>query len=196
MKEPTKKLQNLARRFTKVQKQYNEDVRAYVRTASLMHVDIFWKYLEVLAREFFNRRDIKSAIHNTMITIMQEKDFRVEAWATAARFVASYVHYSSKLHQACWDMPGVEKSDDSYGDWTDALPLAGRTIVEGIMAGDIATYTQVSRAIAKHPMHYAEFLHKRVQNGENYVQMNLEDALVKRFANSIYMDDDSDTEDC
>jgi len=188
MKEPTKKLKNLAVRYAKVRGQYNRDVREYVHTADPFDLDMFWGYLEYFAKEIrcrmhYSGNAVKEAAHNLMIYIVDRTrhDEHLSRWVVCARFLATYELIEGKLAKKCWDMPGVEKGDDGYGDWTDALPLAGRKVYEGIMNDDIANYKQVGKALDEH----SPGLKDRIQDGENYITMALQDQIIKRFAHAV-----------
>ena len=185
MKEPTKKLKKLAVRYAKLQRDYTRSTRTYVRDCEPMDPDDFWPALEHFAKEIQERKQyggdaIKEAAHNTMIKLVNRllTDEHLIQWLRCAKFLASYRYYANKLHLKCEDMPGVHKGDDSYGDWTDALPLAGRKVVEAILNDDLIKYSKVNTAI-----HYARpKLKKLIQDGENYVRMTLEDQVIERFA--------------
>jgi hypothetical protein len=188
MKEPTKKLKNLAIRYAKLQRDYERSTRTYVRDCEPMDTDLFWEFLEYFADQIRSRKHykgdaVKEAAHNTMIKIVDRlnHDAHLNQWLRCAQFLAAYRHWSNKLHIKCEDMPGVQKSDDSYGDWTDALPLGGYKLAFGIMEGDIANYRQVGEALKIHRPNLKDM----IQNGENYVKMSLEDQVIQRFAYAV-----------
>jgi hypothetical protein len=186
MKEPTKKLRNQAVRYRKARGEFYQSMRVYLHDCIPMEDDAFWDYLEYFAKEIRSRMSydsgnpIKSASHNTILYIKGrvDSDRPLTRWLTAAKFLAAYKRWSGKLSEKCWEMPGVEKSDDSYGDWTDALPLGGRKFVTGILEDDIANYKQVDKALDEH----SPTLKKLIQDGENYIEMKFEDELIEHFS--------------
>jgi hypothetical protein len=195
MQQPTKKLRNLAKRYTKINRDYEDNMREFIRTVEPMDDKDFWDVLEYFAKEVRSRmgyvayNPFKSAAHNTMIYIEGQAEALsatpVQAWEMSARFVAAYAKWTEVLSKKCWDMPGVEKSDDSYGDWIDALPLAGHKVIFGIMEDYIANYKQVDKALDTHSPNLKE----RIQEGENYVLSNLEDQVIKRFSYAVAQED-------
>lgn len=190
MKGPTKKLKTLATRYRNVTAQFNKDARAYVRTADNMPRDRFWDFLEhfatgIQSRMKYGKDPVKEAAHNTILEIKRQQDTPLAGWTDAARFLATYQSLSDKLSDACWDISGVDKGDDSYGDWVDSLVLAGKTVVEDLLKGALATYWQVAQAVE----HHADVPAKFIMNGENYIKMMFEDELIKHFSYAVYQED-------
>jgi hypothetical protein len=189
MKEPTKKLLNLAHRYTKVTNEYEKSVCAYINTADVMDPDIFWEMMDAFVEaihtklQFGYNDPTKSAVHNFVARtyrLHQGEHWNLQGWVALARFLTTYTHFRDKLSDHCWDWPNVHKSDDSYGDWMDALPLAGREVVEGILDGKIDSYNQVSKAIK---LRFNDpKMHNFIQNGENYIRMTLCNKLIEWFA--------------
>jgi hypothetical protein len=185
MKEPTKKLVSLTKRYNKAKKAFHENVRGYLRTADLMEPEAFWQHLDYFAKEIQSRKNyggdaVKEASHNTILHIRQryaDTDNEVSGWAQAACFLATYRMFVDKLRGECYEMLGVCKGDDGYDDWTDALPLAGKGVVEGILSSKLDTYNEVDEAVneVRPALCYA------IMNGENYIRTKFERELVKHF---------------
>jgi len=192
MKEPTKKIMNLARRYNKVTKDYYDTVAEYVNTCEPMNPAIFWGYLDRLAKNIEERKDymgnpIKSGIHNTFLEIRNSDETRtpLEKWVRCAYFVAAYNGIVDKLDSKCFDMSGVEKSDDSYGDWVDALPLAGKKVVNALLHNAFGHYDEVFDAVEQDRV----LLWKLIMDGENYVRSELQKKLIKNFADAVASED-------
>jgi len=192
MKNPTKKLLNLTRRYNKVTKEYRDTMHAYVQECLPMGSDPFWEYIDQLAQEIEERlpytgNPIKSGVHNTFLKIMKvdNADTPLNAWVRCAYFASAYRALVAKLYSKCFEMPGVGKGDDSYGDWVDALPLAGESVITRILSGELDKYEAVYDAVS----HKRCALLELIMEGENYVQSELDKKLVKRFASAVASED-------
>ena len=173
-------LKKIAATYLEARKVYMVEVRKHVQeNIAPMNKDDFWYHLERLAEEISRKsasgvHGIKPAIHNFLIDFHYMKD----GWDQAAAFLAAYKEISKALYDKCFQMSGVAKGDDSYDDWTDALPLAGFVVVRGILEDELETYKHVSLAIQR----MCPKLEDRIQEGENHIRMSLEEALIERFA--------------
>jgi len=184
MKQPTKKLLNLGMRFQKARVAYHRAMFNYVREMEPMPPELFWEYLEEFAKGLRSRlayetgSPVQEAAHNLILEITRKHEGQqLEGWLVAAAFLAQYRKVKNVLNKACNDMPGVGKSDDSYGDWIDALPLAGKQTVLAILDGSLPHYTHVDDAVQSHTPN----LHNLIMNGENYIASRFEDKLVEHF---------------
>ena len=192
MKEPTKKLLNLTRRYNKVTSEYGDAVNGYIETCDPMYYDAFWPYLNRLAKNIEERKPymgnpIKSGVHNTFLEIMaDDKDGTpLRKWVRCVYFYAAYRDLVDKLYDKCFDMVGVEKSDDSYGDWVDALPLAGQRVIHTILNGTLDHYDKVFDAVEQDRF----LLWNLIMSGENYVRSELQKKLINTFANAVASED-------
>ena len=192
MKDPTKKLLNLTRRYNKVKSEYSDAVDGYIETCEPMYDDAFWPYLDRLAKNIEERKPymgnpIKSGVHNTFLEIRaDDKDGTpLRKWVRCVYFYAAYRDLVDKLYDTCFDMVGVEKSDDRYGDWVDALPLAGKRVVDAIFNDDLIKYSKVYTAVELDRIKLSTL----IMDGENYVRSELVKWLIKGFANAVYQED-------
>lgn len=174
---------NVANAYNDAKAAYTKAARAAIDAVEpTQDDDFFWSVVEEAAKRLVSygavSSEVRRSVGNALWNIMNEGDWSLEAWERCASVYRRYRQLVSRLSDKCWEMPGVEKSDDSYGDWTDALPLAGRKVVEGIFEDDIANYKQVGKAIEE----CQPKLLKRIQNGENYVAMKMEEVLIEKLA--------------
>jgi hypothetical protein len=90
-------------------------------------------------------------------------------------FVPSYNHLIDQLGEAI-DASEIEMelTDDPFGDFCDLLPLAGRTVVENILAKKYRTRGQLVAAIRAN---VKLWLNKTIMEGECYISMGLNDSL-------------------
>jgi len=200
MQEPIKELLEYTRQYNAVNRGFKEMARSYIRSvnATEMDPDTFWSCLDYFANQIKSRLKysgdaVKDACHNTLLYLreLNKPVDPIQAWGTAAKFFATYKKVSRELSQKCWELPGVEKGDDSFGDWIDALPLAGRVVVEGIFNDDIANYKQVGKAVKE----TTPKLEKLIMDGENYVKMKFEEELIRHFAFTVIQLDSADQND-
>ena len=178
--------------------------RAEMRSLKPMHDDEHFNgVLDALSKMVQqgrkSGRDMESVMHNFMCACVYQTYGEVPdafddlsqpvAWELMARFHNRYETVKATLSKVMWEMKGLSRSDDSYGDLIDSLPLAGREIIDRIVTEDIATYKQLEKALADHPL--KDF----ILHGENYVEMKLEEALEKAFlsvARDAEFDEDED----
>jgi len=175
------KLQELARKYSKVKKQYNKEIGEYIDSAAPLPDDQFWQIIEILAGNLQYKASAKSAVHNTFIKVNRIKDTWSIAWSIMAQFLSAYSKLSQQLHDKCFDLPGVDKGDDGYGDWTDALPLAGKDVIQGILEDKHLSYLCVAKAITED----RPDLFVTIQEGENYIRMTLKDELLRRYSHAV-----------
>jgi len=105
----------------------------------------------------------------------EEGALMLKCWQTSVAFRNRYEGLKSTLSKKLWDLPGLERGDDGYGDLMDSLPLAGRAVLDGIFQDDIANFKQLEKALADNPL--KDF----ILNGENYIAMKLTEALEQAF---------------
>jgi hypothetical protein len=96
-------------------------------------------------------------------------------WEQSVRFRNHYEQLTGKLSKMLWEMPGLERGDDGYGDLIDSLPLAGRAVLDGLFREEIVSFKQLEKALADNPL--KDF----ILNGENYIQMKLTEALEQAY---------------
>lgn len=166
-----------------------------------MTTEEFWQVIPSLAKRVLSDRDIEPAMHNFMCNnVYQSYGDCAEpfedlsspvAWELAVRFLNKYEEVKSTLHKKCYDLRGLERGDDGYGDLMDSLPLAGKDIVDGLMNDDIATYKQLQEAFT---LKNDQPLKKFILNGENYICMKLEEKLQEAYL-AVSRDLEDDDED-
>lgn len=179
----------LATTYNQVQAEYHEAVLNRINSCDPLKskdLEEFWAWLEKLGQkvEYWiggNFDPVKRAVDNVIWDILNEDNWSMESWERCGRLVATYNELVGKLSKHCWEMKGVEKSDDGYSDWTDCLPLAGRKVVEGILSDDLATFKQVGAAIKRHRPKLVDL----IQNGENYVRGAMDDVMEEYFTNVV-----------
>lgn len=173
---------------------YEKAFRSELRSLRPMDTEEFWETLPFLAENVETDRSVDSAMHNFMCNVVYQSYGEHPAcfgelseynrWELACRFHNKYEEIVSTLSKKCWEMKGLERGDDGYGDLMDSLPLAGREVVDGIMNDDIANYKQLQKALAAHPKRGEYIL-----NGENYIASSLERALQKALLSVVRRDE-------
>ena len=180
-------------------KAYKTAVSAEMRSLKPMDPEEFWETLACLASNLkAGKTSVDSAMHNFMCNAVYQsygtcppcfdelsKHF---AWELACRFLRKYEEVKATLSKKMHDMKGLDRGDDGYGDLMDSLPLAGRDIVDAIMSDDIANYKQLEKALGE--VHEKHSLKKFILDGENYITMKLEEALVKAYLSVVRDIDD------
>jgi len=182
-------------------KAYKEAFKAELRSLKPMETEDFFVVLEALAERVLSdkSRGIGSAMHNFMCNCVYQSygpcpapfdDLsKPVAWELMCRFHNKYEEVKATLSKKMWEMKGLERGDDGYGDLIDSLPLAGRKVVESILNDDIANYKQLEKALNDDP------LKNFILHGENYIEMKLEEALEKAFLSVVRDLDDEDEDD-
>ena len=169
----------LARAKTAADTAYEQAFRAHLRSFKPLDTEKFWVILDQFKDEIIARvnrgTNVKDGAHNLMCRLVHNDDNPLKSWEDMVRFLSKYEEVSATLSKKCFEMKGLERGDDGYGDLMDSLPLAGRVVVDGIMSDDIANYRQLTKALAEHP------LKKFILDGENYVHMTFERVLQKAF---------------
>lgn len=185
-----KDLIEAAKTYSKVRARFDQLVRDRINSFDALDGDDlkeqFWPWLEKLGQkvEYWiggNFDPVKRAVDNVIWDILNDGNWSMESWDKCCRLVETYSSLVSKLSKHCWEMKGVDKGDDAYGDWTECLPLAGRKVIEGILEDDLATFKQVGAAITRH----RPKLVKLIQEGENYVRMVMDNVLEEYFTNVV-----------
>lgn len=157
-------------------KKFSDDALAAVPAAD---DETFWAFCTAFATRWSGRSsDVERACDNGTWGIMNDGGWTLDSWVKAAGILTRYRALKAELSKKCWDLPGLEKGDDSYSDFIDALPLAGRTIVEHILSGGISTYEGLEAVLSGHGR---PEMSKGILDGENYVAMKLEEVLLRQL---------------
>jgi hypothetical protein len=99
----------------------------------------------------------------------------------AVRFTKTWQVYKSDLYDSkAFGQINFGKSDDSYGDLIDGLPLAGGEFVGRCLVGDFEGNTDFVESLKK-----VTSLAKHIYNGENYFGMFLEDYAKEYFLYNV-----------
>lgn len=91
-------------------------------------------------------------------------------------FVSHWEAIVDKLYTELFDVV-TDKSDDSYHDLCDSLPLAGRHTVGQILDGKAVSNGDIRFLIDSHDDSMLVY----IWNGENYIRMALRDTAKKWF---------------
>jgi hypothetical protein len=163
----------LALRKQKLDEECRTATMRMVYEAEPMDEGEFWEVLAPFAKEL-KVRGVKSCCHNLMYYNVYSKGDKAEAWKRMCGFLKRYELFVHELSDKCWDMPGLERGDDGFGDLMDSLPLAGRDVCQGILEGDIANYRQLEKAVKG-------LLKGFILDGENYIAMGISSAVKRAF---------------
>jgi len=92
-----------------------------------------------------------------------------------------------ELHKVLFDTV-TDKGDDSYGDFIDSLPLAGRHVVEKCLEGGYShrgLTHGINHAMKKRDKGNTVVEVEMVLQGENYFRMSLNDALKDMYPSIV-----------
>jgi hypothetical protein len=121
--------------------------------------------------EFARLLHIEAACHNTLRPVVRY-----------ARFIRMFEETSSKLSDALFELPGLERGDDSYGDLCDSLVLAGKEIVERAISKGFKHYSELEEMVyEKWTDKDTRKIFHQVMRGENYFHMFLQEEFESRF---------------
>lgn len=191
-----------AKAKAKADQEFGSAFRAEMHTFKALDIDMFWPVVDLLKAKIVSRvrygTGVKDGCHNLFCALVYNSssdtgikgwpEDMLGAWQNLARFITRYEEVKAVLSKKCWDMRGLERGDDGYGDLMDSLVLAGREVFDGIMGDDIATFKQLETALADHPL--KDF----ILQGENYICMTFEKTLMKAFL-SVARDLEPESED-
>jgi len=190
MENVSEKMKEVARECTTITKKYKHVVLECMQSVEPMPASGFFPLVEQLCSNIQERMNyqgidsVSSGVHN-LYCKFAEGDFNTDAWLSFASFIKAYQRTKGTLSNRCFNMPGVGKGDDGYGDWIDSLPLSGKPIVEGILTKKLASYLDVEKAVeADHPK-----MKTFIMDGENYVEMRLEEKLIDCFQYAVSTED-------
>ena len=174
----------LAKDFQELKRRSDQAIQSIIDDAPPLNDDCFWGLTRNLAYAIRERKrtggTVKEAIHNWYIGVsMQQKPW--DKWYTLASFLQRYEDISASLHGVCFNLSEVSKGDDGFGDWMDALPLAGEQIIQKIF-DDKPSYSIIDRAVASA---WGDTLRDVIMEGENHICMRIGDYLTRVFPNAI-----------
>jgi len=142
----------------------------YNRTYGVEHAarELFRK---PLANDF-HRHDVQPALRYTL--------------TEATQFAKSWQQLSRRLYQPLFDVV-TDRSDDAYSDLLDALPLAGRTVIEASLAREYNQSQRFEQAV-RAACTSCPPLAGLILHGEHYIGMLLGDAARDYFAMAAVKD--------
>ena len=195
----TTEMRELGAAYAKINDTYHRKMLGYLGSfAPMEDMDLFWKMVEMLQKcirqawqgdtkracdEFvraacFNNYPREGTYDHVAVALQN--------WETVASFLARYEILKNRLYKVLFDFKGMDRyGDDGFGDLRDAMPLAGRKVVDAIFNGDVANYKQLEAAI---PEDWKKFcLH-----GENYIHMHIEEALEEYYFRIVRVREERD----
>ena len=101
----------------------------------------------------------------------------------AVRFAKSWQGWRGRLYQPLFDVVQA-RGDDAYGDLLDALPLAGREVIEKALASEFGNQGQLEAAVLI-GCDGSKKLADLILHGENYVGTSLADASREFIASKL-----------
>jgi hypothetical protein len=100
----------------------------------------------------------------------------------ATQFAKTWQDLQRQLYTPLFDVVDG-RGDEAYGDLLDALPLAGRSVVEASLAGEYGNNRVFEEAVLEVCLSATMLqLTDLILHGENYVGMSLFDAAMECFA--------------
>ena len=181
---------------------YKEAFVLWHEDVELLPPDRFWELFEVYAKLFWKREDAKWAADEfARQALCKEGDYTLEEVASFAKNWAELVRALSK---ALWDKITEGYSDDSWSDFTDMLPHAGRKVCAMILDGKIGTVETLKDSFFEHhtefqPHHTGKVRLGRdrmeiILHGEHYNQMMLRDAVASYITSWCGGQDETEAE--
>lgn len=185
-------LHDLALAFRQAETEYNTAFRQYLSDElSDLPDDRFWQLQPALRQEVLRFR-FSHARTNGVEQAAREffrkplaGDFSGVEYTMedAIRFAKTWRSVSRRLYEPLFDVV-KDRGDDAYGDLLDAVPLAGREVVEKSIRREFGNHEQFDAAVLngcdgdQRPC-------ELILRGENYVGMSLADAAREYFAFSV-----------
>lgn len=165
---------------------YKDKLTELVDQYDMLDEDCFWTHIVLLQERLVSYGATGHVVKRSVDNIIWDmvcgnKPGGMAGWERASGFYHRYRSIVNALNQRLWDMPGLEKGDDSYGDFTDSLPLAGRRIVELLLDESEAMW---SYDLLKRELDGVQDgkLTSLICDGENYMRMAIEDKVHYFFA--------------
>lgn len=187
-------------RLGEAKQAYEAAFRAYfVDEVTLLSDDRFWEMQKVLAWEvvrFQPGHGRTSGIEMATAEVFRKplaEDYRclggdgeVPPYSLdeAVQFAKGCDGLKQRLYQPLFEVV-EDRSDDGYSDLLDALPLAGRELIEQALAREFANHRQFERAIKQACPD--DWLSELILRGENYIGMRLYDAAKDTVALHVVM---------
>ena len=165
-------------------------VRGEIREAVGTDVDRAWELIESIGREALRcasprdsiRRAMGQAFWNRMAcghrSMPGVESWSLQLWRSLVEDYVSFVAIKRSLSKHLWEMPDVEKGDDGFGDWCDALPLAGKALYTEIVGGGLQTYREIARDLQARGDADATY---KLTEAELYVEMTWEEVLIDKL---------------
>jgi hypothetical protein len=165
---------------------YKDKLTEVVDQYDALDKDCFWTHIVLLQERLVQHNPpehfVKRCTDNSIWDMVcGNKPGGMAGWERACGFHHRYNAVVSALNRRLWDMKGLEKGDDSYGDFCDSLPLAGRRIVELLLDESEAMW---SYDLLKRELDGVQDgkLTSLICDGENYMRMAIEDKVHYFFS--------------
>lgn len=172
----------LAEDLQLIRQNYTAHVSQLVDQFDPLPEDEFWPLIDLLVAKLGQSKAPAHYIERAVDGVLWElvngaKSGALTGWIKACGFFHRYQLVRNLLYGHCDKMIGCEKSDDSYGDFIDALPLAGRSTVHWVL-----TSSPSYSALDGHLLGHAPLgMRDVIMNGEHYVVTTIERKLHEYF---------------
>ena len=185
-------LKQAASDFRVAQQAYHAAFRAFFDGLPALQDDRFWQLQPLLVQEVGQFR-FKYGRTNGVEQAAQELFRKPLADNVAAGsqggcgyslheavgFAKAWEGFRRRLYRPLFDVV-EDRSDDGYGDLLDGLPLAGRQVVDGALAGEFGNHRQFEQAVES-ACQTTPGLAELILQGENYLAMHLFEAGQAAF---------------
>jgi hypothetical protein len=151
-------------------------------------VDILKEIIEDRMKFSKGHQDLDGCIHELIRLQMVSKNAK-ENYEQAIRFMNTWNEISKNLYEPLFEI--FEGGDDSYSDFLDIIPLAGKDIIGRCFIGGIYTnFDQLKNAIRKeieanHRTENIEYIYDLIVRGENYASGKIKERLKYFFSSYI-----------
>lgn len=185
----------IAKHKAVIDQRYSTAVSKRIHSLGVMDAEEFWAWVDGLRKDVQREKHpqlvIKRVLDHFCWKVLHGSQWSMPAWEKCATFVNKWREVRAKLHHDLFDMPGVEKGDDGYGDWVELLVMLGHDICLRLMAGEYPAYDDVRRAVYQQANEEGvkparlEAYHDFIMNGEAHITHHLEESLKEYFTSAV-----------
>ena len=181
----------VARLLSSVQERYHATMVKEMNSIEPMKLDVFWTHVSAL-RALFAQSDHPAhrrawILDNYCWQYLNDSQWSVETWQMLVSFSRRWSKVDGELSKALFEVPGVEKGDDAYSDWTEMLVLLGRDFYRKAIAGGVHHADDIRKKVyfwttklECTPTQKDAFF-EFIWHGENYIAMTLDKRLAKFY---------------
>lgn len=184
-----------AQQFQAVQEHYHKVFREYFASeVNVLADERFWQLQALFVREVicfrfgYNRTNGVEHAARELFRKPLANDFHSRddqpalrySLTEATQFAKTWQQLSRRLYQPLFDVV-TDRGDDAYSHLLDALPFAGRTVIEASLSREYNQSQRFEQAV-RAACNFCPPLSAFILHGEHYIGMLLGDAARDYFA--------------